>query len=150
MQCPYCYAEKTRVIDTSHDTRGGTRRRRVCDNCNERFTSYERAILATPLLVKRDGTREEFSREKLLAGVRVACAKRPVSATDIERIAGEIEADLQRLGKAEVDSRQVGDQVIAKLKELDKVAYIRYAIVYLKLDDLESIRTEIDRLLVGK
>ncbi len=150
MQCPYCYAEKTRVIDTSHDTRGGTRRRRVCDNCDERFTSYERAILATPLLVKQDGTREEFSREKLLAGIRVACAKRPVSAADIERIAGEIEADLQRLGKAEVDSRQVGDQVIARLKELDKVAYIRYAIVYLKLDDLESIRTEIDRLLVGK
>lgn len=150
MRCPYCDADKTRVIDTSHDLRGGTRRRRVCDNCEERFTSYERAILATPLLVKRDGTREEFSREKLLAGIRVACAKRPVSAADIERIAGEIEADLQRLGKAEVDSRHVGDQVIAKLKELDKVAYIRYAIVYLKLDDLESIRTEIDRLLVGK
>lgn len=150
MRCPYCDADKTRVIDTSHDLRGGTRRRRVCDNCEERFTSYERAILATPLLVKRDGTREEFSREKLLVGIRVACAKRPVSAADIDRIAGEIEADLQRLGKAEVDSRHVGDQVIAKLKELDKVAYIRYAIVYLKLDDLESIRTEIDRLLVGK
>jgi transcriptional repressor NrdR len=146
MKCPYCDHSKTRVIDTSHDTRGGTRRRRVCDKCDQRFSSYERPILATPLLIKRDGTREEFSREKLLAGLRVACAKRPISAADIERIAGEVEAELQMLGKAEVRSRVVGDKVTAKLKELDEVAYIRFAIVYLRLDDLESIRNEIDRL----
>ncbi len=147
MKCPYCGHGRTRVIDTSHDTRGGTRRRRVCDNCDQRFSSYERPILATPLLVKRDGTREEFSREKLIAGLRVACAKRPISAADVERIAGEIEAELQQLGRAEVRSRYVGDLAIKKLKELDEVAYIRYAIVYLGLDDLESIRSEIDRLL---
>jgi transcriptional repressor NrdR len=135
------------VIDTSHDSRGGIRRRRECTNCNQRFTSYERPILATPMLVKKDGTREEFSREKLLSGLRVACAKRPISAADIERIAGEIEAELRQVNRAEVKSRVVGDLAIRKLKELDEVAYIRYAIVYLRLDDLESIRSEIDRLL---
>ncbi|MCA9971498.1 MAG: transcriptional repressor NrdR [Anaerolineales bacterium] len=148
MKCPYCDHHKTRVIDTSHDSRGGTRRRRVCDNCDRRFSSYERPILATPLLVKRDGTREEFNREKLISGLKVACAKRPVAAADIDRIAGEVEAELQQLGRSEVPSRHVGDRVIRKLKELDEVAYIRYAIVYLRLDDLESIRQEIDRLLV--
>lgn len=147
MRCPYCHNAKTQVIDTSHDKRGGTRRRRVCTACDQRFTSYERPILATPMLIKKDGTRETFSRDKLLAGIRVACAKRPISAADIERIAGEIEAELQRLGQEEVRSRVVGDMTIRKLKELDLVAYIRYAIVYLRLDDLTEIRGEIDRLL---
>jgi transcriptional repressor NrdR len=99
-------------------------------------------------LVKRDGIREEFSREKLMAGIRVACAKRPVPAIDIERLVGEIEAELQQMGKSEVPSRLVGDRVIKQLKSLDQVAYIRYAIVYLRLDDLESIRDEIDHLLI--
>lgn len=149
MKCPYCGNEKTRVIDTSHDTRGGIRRRRLCLNCEQRFSTYERAVMATPMLVKRDGTREEFSREKLMRGIRVACAKRPVAAADIEHMVGEIEAELQQMGKAEVPSRLVGDRVIRQLKQMDEVAYIRYAIVYLRLDDLESIRSEIDRLLVG-
>lgn len=148
MKCPYCGYSKTRVIDTSHDARGGIRRRRVCVQCDQRFSTYERPVLATPMLVKRDGTREEFSRDKLMAGIRVACAKRPVAAADIERIVGTIESDLQQIGKSEVPSRLVGDQVIRHLKELDEVAYIRYAIVYLRLDDLESIRGEIDRLLI--
>ncbi|MEZ4519665.1 MAG: ATP cone domain-containing protein [Chloroflexota bacterium] len=99
---------------------------------------------------QKDGTREEFSRDKLLSGIRVACAKRPISAADIERIAGEIEAELQRLGQEEVRSRVVGDLTIRKLKELDLVAYIRYAIVYLRLDDLSEIRGEIDRLLTDQ
>ena len=102
--------------------------------------------MATPLLVKRDNTREEFSRDKLMAGIRVACAKRPVAAVEIERMIGDIEAELQQMGKAEVPSRLVGDRVIRRLKDLDQVAYIRYAIVYLRLDDLASIRSEIDRL----
>lgn len=147
VRCPYCGHEKTRVIDTSHDSRGGIRRRRVCTSCGQRFSTYERPILATPLLIKRDGTREEFSREKLMGGIRVACAKRPVAAAAIERMVGEIEAELQQIGKAEVPSRLVGDKVIRKLRELDEVAYIRYAIVYLRLDDLDSIQDEIDRLL---
>lgn len=149
MKCPYCEHEKTRVIDTSHDARGGVRRRRLCVSCEQRFTTYERPILATPMLVKRDGTREEFSRDKLEIGIRVACAKRPVAAIDIERLVGEIEAELQQMGKAEIPSRLVGDKVIRRLKDLDEVAYIRYAIVYLRLDDLESIRGEIDHLLVS-
>ncbi|MFN2305066.1 MAG: ATP cone domain-containing protein, partial [Anaerolineales bacterium] len=101
----------------------------------------------TPMLIKQDGTREEFDRDKLLRGIRISCAKRPVSATDIERLAGEIESSLQSMGKAEVSSRVVGDMVISGLKELDQVAYIRYAIVYLKMGDLQDIREEIDRLL---
>jgi transcriptional repressor NrdR len=135
------------VVDTSHDARGGIRRRRECNNCSQRFSTYERAILANPLLVKQDGTREEYDRDKLLAGIRISCAKRPVSAAEIERLVGEIESALQAMGRAEVSSRVVGDLVIAGLKELDQVAYIRYAIVYLGLDDLRSIRDEIDHLL---
>jgi len=149
MRCPYCKFEQSRVVDTSHDVRGGVRRRRECENCGQRFSTYERPILATPMIVKQDGTREEFDREKLIRGIRIACAKRPVSATDIERLVGEIEATLQAMGRAEVSSRVVGDMVIAGLKELDQIAYIRYAIVYLGLDDLHAIRKEIDRLLEG-
>jgi transcriptional repressor NrdR len=101
----------------------------------------------TPLLIKQDGSREPFDREKLERGIQVACAKRPVAAVEIQRLVGEIESYLQRLGKLEVSSRIVGDMVIAGLKELDHIAYIRYAIVYLKLDDLASLRAEIDHLL---
>ncbi len=147
MRCPYCQGDDSRVVDTSHDARGGIRRRRECNNCSQRFSTYERAILANTLLVKQDGTREEFDRDKLLSGIRISCAKRPVSATEIERLVGEIESALQAMGRAEVSSRVVGDMVIAGLKELDQVAYIRYAIVYLGLDDLRSIRDEIDHLL---
>jgi transcriptional repressor NrdR len=150
VQCPYCSHEKTRVLDTSHDMRGVIRRRRVCVVCDQRFSTYERPLLATPLLVKKDKTREEFSRDKLSAGIRVACAKRPVTADDIERMVGEIESDLQHMGKPEVESRIVGDQVMRRLKDIDEVAYIRYAIVYLRLEDLDEVRHEIDRLLGSK
>ena len=147
MRCPYCNYERSRVVDTTHDSRGGVRRRRECRECKQRFSTYERTILATPLLIKQDNTREEFDREKLIQGIRIACAKRPVSAADIERLVGEIESTLQSMGRSEVSSRVVGDMVIAGLKKLDLIAYIRYAIVYLGLDDLTSIRSEIDRLL---
>jgi len=103
--------------------------------------------LAVPLLVKQDGTREEFDREKLARGIRISCVKRPVSAADIERMIGQVEAKLQKMGKSEVSSRIVGDLVMESLKEVDQIAYVRYAIVYLGLDDLKSIRTEIDQLL---
>ncbi|HEB64377.1 MAG TPA: transcriptional repressor NrdR [Chloroflexi bacterium] len=149
MHCPYCKHPRTRVLDTTHDPRGGIRRRRECLQCHKRFSTYERPITGTPLIVKQDGTRETFNRDKLLRGIQIACAKRPVSAADIERMVGEVEASLQSRGKAEVSSRVVGDLVIEGLKKLDQVAYIRYAIVYLGLDDLRSIREEIDRLLEG-
>ncbi|MEW6717388.1 MAG: transcriptional regulator NrdR [Chloroflexota bacterium] len=147
MLCPYCQSERTKVVDTSRNRHGGIRRRRECLECDQRFSTYERPIFASPLIRKQDNTREEFDREKLARGVRIACAKRPVSASDIDRLTGEVEAALQALGQSEVSSRVVGDMVIAGLKKLDQIAYIRYAIVYLGLDDLRSIRQEIDRLL---
>ena len=149
MQCPYCHNDDSKVLDTTHDSHGGIRRRRECLKCGQRFSSYERPILATPLIVKQDGTREEFDREKLARGIRISCAKRPVSAADIERLIGQVESDLQKMGKAEVSSRVVGDLVINRLKEMDQIAYIRYAIVYLRLSDLHALRTEIDHLLEG-
>ena len=147
MRCPYCQHHDSKVLDTSHDSHGGIRRRRECFKCGQRFSTYERPILATPLIVKQDGTREEFDREKLARGIRISCVKRPVSAADIERLIGQVEAQLQKMGKAEVSSRVVGDLVIDGLKEMDQIAYIRYAIVYLGLDDLHAIRNEIDHLL---
>jgi transcriptional repressor NrdR len=147
MHCPYCQIKRTRVIDTFRDSRGGVRRRRVCLGCEQRFSTYERAVLASPMVCKQDGTREDFDREKLMRGIKIACAKRPVSAADIERLVGEVESSLQAIGKPEVSSRIVGDMVIAGLKDLDQIAYVRYAIVYLGLDDLDAIRREMDQLL---
>jgi transcriptional repressor NrdR len=148
MRCPYCQNDDSKVIDTTHDSHGGIRRRRECLSCGERFSSLERPILATPLIVKQDGTREDFDRQKLERGIRISCAKRPVPAADIERLVGQVEAELQRLGKSEISSRVVGDLAIKGLKEMDQIAYIRYAIVYLRLDDLHSLRNEIDQLLL--
>lgn len=147
MRCPYCQKDNDKVLDTTHDSRGGVRRRRECKECGQRFTTVERPLLAIPLIIKKDGTREEFDREKLMRGIRISCAKRPVPAADIDRLVGEIEASLQRMGRSEVSSRVVGDMVIQGLKEMDHIAYIRYGIVYLQLDDLHEIRNEIDRLL---
>ena len=106
-------------------------------------------MVVQSIAVKQDGTREEFDREKMARGIRISCAKRPVSAADIERMIGHVESQLQKMGKAEVSSRVVGDLVMQVLKETDQVAYIRYAIVYLGLDDLHSIRDEINHLLEG-
>jgi transcriptional repressor NrdR len=146
MKCPYCSDMRTRVIDTTRNARG-VRRRRECKACGKRFSTVERAILTTPLVVKRDGQREEFSREKLLAGLRTACTRRPISAGDLERLVDRVEGHIRQMGKTEIPSRVVGDLTIQELKELDPVSYIRYAIVYLGLEDLEAVRGEIDRLL---
>ena len=147
MECPYCHKNNSRVVDTTHDSHGGIRRRRECMECNQRFSSIERPVLSVPLIIKLDGSREEFDREKLARGIRTSCAKRPVSAADIERLVGSVEASLRNLGKAEVSSRLVGEFVMKGLKDLDHIAYIRYATVYLRMDDLQSIRNEIDQLL---
>ena len=150
MICPNCRdneAEGTKVIDTTHDSRGGIRRRRECKKCNTRFSTYERPILAAPIIVKQDGTREEFDRDKLRRGVALACVKLPVAAADMERLVGEIETKLQQMEKAEVSSRVVGDLMMAGLKELHEIAYIRFALVYLGLDDLHAIRGEVDKLI---
>ncbi len=147
MRCPHCQHKSSKVVDTSHDSHGNIRRRRECLSCKQRFSSYERPILATPLIVKQDGAREDFDREKLKRGIGISCVKRPVSAADIERLVGQVENALQKMGKSEVSSRVIGDKVIEGLKELDQIAYMRYAIVYLGLDDLHALRAEIDRLL---
>ncbi len=146
MKCPYCGEHDTKVIDTT-ESRGGIRRRRECKECGSRFTTHERSLAATPVLVKGNGNREEFDRDKLKRGIWVACAKRPVPASEIERLTTRVETHLQSLGRSEVSSRVVGDMVIEGLKDLDPIAYIRYAIVYLGLEDLTSVRAEIDKLL---
>jgi len=150
MRCPQCAYLESRVIDTTPDTHGGIRRRRECENCHFRFSTYERPVKTTPMIIKRDNTREEFNREKLLQSIKIACAKRPIPAAEIERLAGEVEARLQEINKLEVPSRTIGDLVIDGLKKLDLIAYIRYASVYLPLANLEEFRNEIDRLLKGE
>ena len=147
MRCPYCQHERSKVVDTTKNAPGGIRRRRECLNCGERFSTLERPILSTPLIIKQDGSREEFDRDKLVKGIRIACTKRPVATADIERMVGEIESSLQRMGKSEIFSRVVGDMVMNGLRELDYIAYIRYATVYLQMDDLQALRSEIDHLL---
>ena len=148
MKCPYCDADnKSRVVDTTRDSQGGIRRRRECQVCGRRFSSYERVLRATPLLIKSSGDREAFDREKLVRGIQISCAKRPIHASAITGLVDRIETHLQHLGRDEVSSRVVGDMVIDGLKAIDPIAYIRYAIVYLGLDSLTSIRDMLDSLL---
>lgn len=137
------------MIDTTHDSRGGIRRRRECKNCGKRYSTYERPILAAPLIIKQDGGREEFDREKLTRSVQLACVKLPVAAAEIDHLVGEIESKLMQMEKPEVSSRVVGDMVIAGLKELSEIAYIRFALVYLRLNDLKAIRKEVDSLITN-
>ncbi|MCW1970409.1 MAG: transcriptional regulator NrdR [Anaerolineae bacterium] len=147
MHCPVCDSTNTAVADTIRDVSGSIRRRRECKACGRRFSTIERIIDNTPLVVKRGGRREPFSRDKILSGLRVACAKRPVPAAAIDRLAESIEAQVLAFNKSEIPARWVGDRVLAGLRELDEVAYIRYAIVYLNLKDLESVKGEIEKLL---
>lgn len=148
MKCPNCgKVGESYVIDTTHDAQGGIRRRRECHCCGKRFSTLERPIVVTPLIVKSNGQREEFDRDKVIRGIRLACAKRPVSSADINRLVDRIENQIRTLGQDEIPSRVVGDMVVQGIKELDPIAYIRYAIVYLGLDNLESVRAETDKLL---
>ncbi|MBN1260906.1 MAG: transcriptional repressor NrdR [Anaerolineae bacterium] len=146
MKCPFCHSLSTRVVDTRRDPQGNMRRRRECKDCEKRFSTVERPILTNPLVVKRDGRREEFDRDKILSGLHIACARRPISAEKIEHILDRVEYSIRQTGRAEVASRTIGDIVIEELRQIDEVAYIRYAIVYLGLSDLEAIRKEIDAL----
>ncbi len=148
MQCPYCGKGDSRVVDT-RAAGDGIRRRRECQDCRKRFTTYEE-ISEALLIVKRDGRREPFDRYKLLQGIRIACAKRPIAMADIERVVNQIEEHLFSLGKAEVRSEVIGEMILEKLKELDPLAYIRYAIVYMELEDVEALRRELDRLMAER
>jgi transcriptional repressor NrdR len=148
MKCPYCDADnQSRVIDTTRDLQDGIRRRRECEICGRRFSTYEKVLRATPLLIKGNGAREAFDRDKLVRGIQISCAKRPIPAAGINALVDRIETHLQNMGRDEVSSRIVGDMVIEGLKELDPIAYIRYAIVYLGLDNLTSVRDMLDSLL---
>lgn len=145
MQCPYCGQPDSRVVDT-RATGESIRRRRECQICRKRFTTYEQ-ISEALLIVKRDGRREPFDRHKLLQGIRIACAKRPIAMADIERTVDQIEERLFSLGRAEVRSEVIGEQILEKLKELDPLAYIRYAIVYMEMEDVETLQRELERLM---
>jgi transcriptional repressor NrdR len=146
MQCPHCEYADSRVVDT-RDTSTGIRRRRECLSCKGRFTTYEQLASRSIQVVKRDGRREDYDRDKLLTGVRKACAKRPISSEAIESLVSQIDAELTGSGKLEISGEQIGQRVMEKLRDLDEVAYIRFASVYLPIADLDTLRREIDRLL---
>lgn len=146
MRCPYCECTNTKVVD-SRESGTSIRRRRECALCGRRFTTYERAQMKAMMVVKRDGRREEFSRGKLWSSLTKACAKRPLAIARIDRMIDDIEANLSEQGKAEFDSQVIGEMVMSRLSDLDQVAYIRFASVYLDFSDIESFKTEIDTLL---
>jgi transcriptional repressor NrdR len=146
VKCPYCSSPSTRVLDKrDSEDLTVTRRRRRCATCGGRFTTYERAELVSLIVVKKDGRREEFSRTKLRGGITKACAKRPVSAAAIEQLVNDVEADLRKREGAEVDHAILGEMVMDKLRQLDNVAYIRFASVYRAFADLSSFEEEIRR-----
>jgi transcriptional repressor NrdR len=146
MNCPYCQYKDSKVID-SRGVNEGVRRRRECLRCGARFTTYERLQVNSFLVAKKDGRREEFSRDKLTTGIRKACAKRPVANEDIERLVDRIEEELHQLGRIEVPSATIGGLVMGHLRELDRIAYIRFASVYRQFADVESFKQEIDALV---
>ena len=148
MRCPFCSSRDTRVVDKrDSDDMAMTRRRRECQQCSSRFTTYERAETSVLMIVKKDGRRQPFDRQKLRASIDIACAKRPISAEMIERMVDEIEASLRRRDGLEVPSTVVGDVVIDRLRALDQVAYIRFASVYRAFADLSSFEDELRKLL---
>ncbi len=146
MNCPYCGFHDFKVID-SREVNDGIRRRRECLNCGSRFTTYERLQPASLFVIKKDERREEFNRDKLLSGLRKACEKRPLPIGAVEKLADDIEAELYRLGKAEVSTVIIGDMVMERLKNLDHIAYIRFASVYREFTDITAFKQEIDTLV---
>ncbi len=146
MRCPYCGHTESRVID-SRDAAEGIRRRRECALCGLRFTTYERIQTMALMVAKQDGRREEFDRQKLTISLRKACAKRPLPMGAIEKIVDEMEGDLQGLGKAEIPVSLIGRMVMDRLKNLDRVAYIRFASVYRDFRDIETFKEEVEALL---
>jgi transcriptional repressor NrdR len=151
MRCPRCEATGTRVIDSRDLENGSTiRRRRECETCGHRFTTYERPEGARLIVVKRDGSREEFEREKLRAGLLKALQKRPVTLDRVEAALDEIESTLRGRGDAEVPSTEIGRLATEALRDLDQLAYIRFASVYHAYDDIETLQREVDRLIRGR
>ena len=147
MHCPFCGAVDTKVIDSRLVSEGNhVRRRRQCAACSERWTTYESAELVMPRIIKQDGIREPFNEDKLMAGLSKALEKRPVSIDKVEEAMSKIKANIRSGGEREVHSRDVGEQVMRALRELDEVAFVRFASVYRSFKDLNEFREEIDKL----
>ena len=147
MKCAFCYSEETKVIDKreSQDS-STTRRRRECLKCKRRFTTYERVEDFDITIVKKDGRREQFNREKLKTGIMKSCEKRPISVAQIDLVVDDIEAEIRRMDSKEVTSKQIGSIVMKKLRKLDKIAYIRFAAVYREIEDIEELERELKKL----
>lgn len=147
MHCPYCGHADTKVTDSRLSKDGTvTRRRRECPGCEKRFTTREYVEAEPAVVIKRDGSREEFDRRKIIAGLKKACEKRPVSTQALEQIAADIEKDIGESGEREVDARSIGEKVIERLRGLDEVAYVRFASVYRKFRDAREFMEELAEL----
>lgn len=148
MKCPFCGTLENRVID-SRLSQGGevTRRRRECESCKRRYTTYERVEQTLPLIVKKDGRREPFDRLKALGGLRRAVEKRPVPAEALDRVVDLVERDLTESGEREVPSSRIGERVMEELRSLDQVAYVRFASVYRQFEDVHAFMAELSDLL---
>lgn len=148
MKCPYCRTGDSRVIDTREMAElDAIRRRRQCRDCGRRFTTYERVEPVSLTVVKKDGRREPYDRLKLEGGLRMACGKRPIPAETIQRILDEVETAVFAMANEEVPSRSIGELVMERLREVDQVAYIRFASVYRSFADIEDLRDEVESLL---
>jgi transcriptional repressor NrdR len=148
MRCPFCGEHEDRVVDSRESRDGASiRRRRACLSCGRRFTSYERLEEVPLMVVKRDGSREEFSPRKLMDGLRKACWKRPVPARRLEEIAEEVEGKLAEREDRELSTQEIGALVIERLRELDQVAFVRFASVYRRFEDIEAFAAELNSLL---
>jgi transcriptional repressor NrdR len=151
VKCPYCGSVDNNVMDSRFRREGNViRRRRKCNGCKKRFTTYERIEEHAPLVVKKDGRREAFDRNKLLMGIQKACEKRPVSLERMDEAISEIEQQLQELGEREVPAKEIGELVMRKLHDLDKVAYVRFASVYREFKDLGEFMGQLKALLAEK
>ncbi len=151
MRCPYCENPDTKVIDSRPTEEGhAIRRRRGCEKCGKRFTTYEKVEETIIMIIKKDGRREAFDRNKVMSGIVKACEKRPVPVAEMERIVNEIERGLNNMMEKEVESNFVGELVMEKLKELDEVAYVRFASVYRQFTDVNTFVKEIEKLLGNK
>lgn len=148
MKCPYCGFADTKVLDSRDaEELEITRRRRECEKCEKRFTTYERVEMIDLTILKKDGTKEPFKREKVLNGLKKACEKRPISTEQIEKAADEIERELRKKASTEIQSKTVGELVMKKLIKLDKVAYIRFASVYREFKDLDEFKQEVEDIM---
>jgi transcriptional repressor NrdR len=145
VRCPFCAADDDKVIDTRMSkTCDEIRRRRECAGCARRFTTYERIEESMPMVIKNDGRREPFDRNKIVHGIHAAVAKRRVSAAQVEQLALELEKEIGELGVAEIASRAIGERVLPRLRELDQVAYVRFASIYRDVRDLAGFERELD------